>query len=59
MQKIMKRLRVHKKRKDFDVKLGSVLLPEVRDYYRVKRVAYLEEKPTFQNWGSGNEVHSL
>ena len=48
-QEIMKRLRAYKKR-DFDVKLGSVLLPEVRDYYREKRFAYLEEKLTFDKW---------
>ncbi|NIN00661.1 MAG: hypothetical protein GTO24_22020, partial [candidate division Zixibacteria bacterium] len=37
---------------DFDVKLGSVLLPEVREYYRQKRFAYLEEKLAFENWDS-------
>jgi predicted nucleotidyltransferase component of viral defense system len=47
---IIKRLRGFKK-KDFDVKLGSVLLPELRDYYRHNRFAYLEEKLTFEAWG--------
>lgn len=50
-KEIIKRLRSFKKR-DFDVKLGSVLLPEVRDYYRNKRFAYLEEKLTFEKWVS-------
>lgn len=50
-QKIIEKLRGFKKR-DFDVKLGSVLLPEVRDYYREKRFAYLEEKLSFQGWTS-------
>jgi len=49
-QKIIKRLSAFKKR-DFDVKLGSVLPPEVRNYYREKRFAYLEEKLTFEEWG--------
>jgi len=50
-QSIIKRLKGFRKM-DFDVKLGSVLLPEVRDYYREKRFAYLEEKLTFENWDS-------
>lgn len=50
-QTIVKVLRGFKKR-DFDVKLGSVLLPEVREYYRSKRFAYLEEKLTFEEWES-------
>jgi hypothetical protein len=50
-QKIIKKLRGFKKR-DFDVKLGSVLLPEVRAYYRTKRFSYLEEKLTFEKWES-------
>jgi hypothetical protein len=50
-QKIINRLRGFKK-KDFDVKLGSVLLPEVRDYYRERRFTYLEEKLTFEEWRS-------
>jgi len=50
-QEIIRRLKGFKK-KDFDVKLGSVLLPEVRDYYRKKRFAYLEENLTFEKWGS-------
>jgi len=32
------------KRRDFDVKLGSVLLPEIRGYYRANRFSFLEEK---------------
>lgn len=48
-QEIIKKLRGFKK-KDFDVKLGSVLLPEVRYYYRQKRFTYLEEKLAFQDW---------
>jgi predicted nucleotidyltransferase component of viral defense system len=48
-QKIIKKLRGFKKR-DFDVKLGSVLLPEVRAYYREKKFSYLEERLTFEKW---------
>lgn len=50
-QKIIARLRGFKK-KDFDVKLGSVLEPELRDYYRDKRFTYLENKLTFDQWKS-------
>ena len=38
------------KKRDFDVKLGSVLLPELRDYYRRNRFLYLEEKLSFDEW---------
>ncbi len=48
---IIERLKDFRKT-DFDVKLGSVLLPEVREYYRQKRFAYLEEKLAFENWDS-------
>ena len=46
---VVKRLQEFKK-KDFDVKLGSVLLPELREYYRVHRLEYLEQKLEFQEW---------
>ena len=46
---IIKRLRGFKKR-DFSVKLGSLLLPELREYYNQKRFAYLEEKLSFDEW---------
>jgi len=49
-EKVLKRLRGFKKR-DFDVKLGGILQPELRDYYRRKRFAYLEEKFSFEQWG--------
>jgi predicted nucleotidyltransferase component of viral defense system len=48
---VMKRLKGFKK-KDFDVKLGSIILPDVREYYRVSRFAFLEEKLTFEDWNS-------
>lgn len=35
---------------DFDVKLGSVLLPELREYYREHRFEYLEQKLGFEDW---------
>lgn len=38
------------KQKDFDVKLGSVLMPEIREYYRKQHFAYLEEKLSFEGW---------
>lgn len=38
------------KKTDFSVKLGSVLLPEVREYYNQKKFAYLEEKLAFDEW---------
>jgi hypothetical protein len=37
-------------KKDFDVKLGSVLLPRLREYYRVHRFEYLEQRLSFQDW---------
>jgi predicted nucleotidyltransferase component of viral defense system len=48
-KKVLQRLGEFKKR-DFGVKLGSVLLPDMRDYYREKRFAYLEEKLSFDKW---------
>lgn len=39
-------------KRDFSVKLGSVLLSEVRDYYNQKRFTYLEEKLTFVKWST-------
>lgn len=39
-------------KRDFSVKLGSVLLSEVRDYYNQKRFTYLEEKLTFDKWST-------
>ena len=48
---IIKRLRGFKKR-DFSVKLGSLLLPELREYYNQKRFAYLEEKLSFDKWST-------
>jgi len=38
--------------KDLSVKLGSIILAELRDYYRQKRFSYLEEKISFDHWGS-------
>jgi hypothetical protein len=46
---VMSRLKGFKK-KDFDVKLGSIILPDLREYYRVNRFAFLEEKLTFEEW---------
>lgn len=48
-KKVIERLRGFKKR-DFSVKLGSVLLPDVRDYYKQKKFTYLEEKLSFDKW---------
>jgi hypothetical protein len=50
-QRVLKKLRGFKKR-DFDVKLGGILQPELRDYYRRQRFAYLEEKLSFEQWGN-------
>ncbi len=41
--KLIGQLKAFKKR-DFDVKLGSVLLPEIRGYYGANRFSFLEEK---------------
>ena len=49
---LVKRLKEFKKG-DFNVKLGSILLPEFRDYYREKRFSYLEEKLAFEGWEKG------
>jgi len=48
-KKVLKRLKGFKKR-DFNVKLGGILQPELRDYYRRKGFAYLEEKFSFEQW---------
>jgi hypothetical protein len=48
-RELVRKLKEFKKR-DFDVKLGSILLPEFRDYYREKRFSYLEEKLAFEEW---------
>jgi hypothetical protein len=46
---VLRRLRGFNK-KDFNVKLGSILAPELREYYKANRFAFLEEKLSFQNW---------
>jgi len=43
---VVKRLKGFKKR-DFEVKLGDILLPELRDYYIRQGFAHLEEKLSF------------
>jgi predicted nucleotidyltransferase component of viral defense system len=48
-RKVLERLKDFKKR-DFDVKLGSILVPELRAYYRENRFRYLEEKLGFDTW---------
>lgn len=50
-EKIIERLHGFTKR-DFSVKLGSVLLSEVRDYYNQQKFTYLEEKLTFDKWST-------
>ena len=50
-KKVLKKLKGFKKR-DFDVKLGGILQPELRDYYRRQKFAYLEEKLSFEQWGN-------
>ena len=50
-KKIIERLHGFTKR-DFSVKLGSVLLSEVRDYYNQQKFTYLEEKLTFDKWST-------
>ena len=47
--KVMKRLKGFQK-EDFDVKLGGVLLPELRDYYNQQGFAHLVEKLCFEQW---------
>jgi hypothetical protein len=46
---VLKRIRGFKK-KDFDVKLGSILMPNLRKYYREHRFEYLEQRLAFQEW---------
>jgi len=50
-EKVLKKLKSFKKR-DFNVKLGSILQPELRDYYRRQGFTYLEEKLSFEQWGN-------
>jgi len=47
--KVMKRLKGFQK-EDFDVKLGGVLLPELRDYYNQQGFAHLVERLCFEQW---------
>ncbi len=35
---------------EFKVKLGSILMPELRDYYRQNRFRFLEEWLSFKEW---------
>jgi len=46
---LLRRLKGFKK-KDFDVKLGSIILPDLREYYRVNQFAFLKEKLSFEEW---------
>lgn len=48
---VMRRLKGFKK-KDFDVKLGSIILPDLREYYKASRFTFLEEKLSFKEWNS-------
>jgi len=45
------------KKRDFEVKLGSILQPDLKMYYRRQGFAYLKEKLYFDQWGNeGEEV---
>jgi len=46
---VMSRLKGFTKR-DLQVKLGSILGAELREYYKTNRFTFLEEKLSFQNW---------
>ena len=46
---VLKKIRAFTK-KDFDVKLGSVLLPRLREYYRIHKFECLEQRLSFQDW---------
>ena len=48
-ERIFRRLRGFKKT-DFDVKLGSILRPELRHYYRENKFRFLEERLSFEQW---------
>jgi hypothetical protein len=45
-KEVLKKLKGFNK-KDFDVTLGSILEPDLRNYYRQRRFVYLEEKLSF------------
>jgi predicted nucleotidyltransferase component of viral defense system len=45
--KVTRRLRAFRK-EDFETKLGGMLLPEVRDYYKQQGFAHLEERLSFK-----------
>lgn len=49
--RVVNRLRGFKKR-DFEVRLGSILQPELRNYYKQQGFAHLEEKLSFEQWGN-------
>ena len=48
-QDILKKLKGFRK-KDFDVQLGSILQPDLRNYYRQQRFVYLQEKLSFDSF---------
>ena len=48
-QEILKKLKGFRK-KDLDVQLGSILQPDLRNYYRQQRFVYLQEKLSFDSF---------
>ena len=46
---VMKKLKRFQK-KDFEMKLGDIVLPELRDYYNQQGFAHLEERLSFEQW---------
>jgi hypothetical protein len=44
------------RKREIDLKLGSILQPDLRAYYSRKGFAYLQEKLSFEPWG--NETHN-
>ena len=48
-QKVVERLKGFGK-EDFEVKLGNILPPELRDYYKQQGFAHLKEKLSFEQW---------
>ena len=40
------------RKREIDLKLGSILQPDLRAYYSQKGFAYLQEKLSFEPWGN-------
>ena len=47
------------KKRDFNLKLSSILQPDLRAYYSQQGFSYLQEKLSFEQWGKENKKTAL